>query len=202
MELRLLGPVLSYWLERLGIPVLHAAAVRMGEGAVGFVAHSGGGKSSLAAALLQAGAPLLTDDLLPVEEEGGTFLARPGLPQMRLEPDTARFFLGRTEGLIPVSPDDSKLHVPVDAFCDTAVPLTGLYLVERRPGPLEILPLSKAQAVIELVRHSFSPYLVEAAGLQPRRLDLFTRLVRQVPVRRLLCPEGLEHLPRAVGALC
>ncbi|HVG07026.1 MAG TPA: hypothetical protein VNM67_04930 [Thermoanaerobaculia bacterium] len=73
-------------------------------------------------------------------------------------------------------------------------PLTALYVVERRPGPPEILPL-------ELVRHSFSPYLVEAAGLQPRQLDLFARLVRKVPVRRLCCPEGLEKLPDVVEIL-
>lgn len=201
MELRLLGPVLSYWLERLGIPVLHAAAVRVDAGAVGFLAHSGGGKSSLAAALVQAGASLLTDDILPVEEVDGTFLARPGYPQMRLEPDTARRFLGSTDGLTPVSPDDSKLHVPVGAFCDAATPLAALYVVERRPGRPEILPLPRRQAVIELVRHSFSPYLVEAAGLQPRRLDLFARLVRKVPVRRLCCPHGLENLPGAAEIL-
>lgn len=197
MELRLLGPVLSYWLERLGIPALHASAVRIGSGAVGFLARSGGGKSSLAAALLQAGAPLLTDDVLPVEEREGTFLARPGYPQMRLEPDTAGR-LGPTAGLAAISPDDSKLHVPVDSFCDTAIPLSALYVVERRPGPPEILPLSRRDAVRELVRHSFSPYLVEAAGLQPRRLDLFARLVRQIPVRRLCCPEGLDRLERNV----
>ena len=201
MELRLLGPVLSYWLERLGIPALHAAAVRTDAGAVGFLAHSGGGKSSLAAALLQAGASLLTDDILPVEEIDGIFLARPGYPQMRLEPDTARRFLGRTEGLAAVSPDDSKLHVPVDGFCGTATPLSALYVVERRPGRPEILPLPRRQAVIELVRHSFSPYLVEAAGLQPRRLDLFARLVRQVPVRRFRCSDGLDRLEDNVKTL-
>ncbi len=201
MELRLLGPVLSYWLERLGIPMLHAAAIRVNAGAVGFIAHSGGGKSSLTAALLQAGASLLTDDLLPVEEREGGFLARPGYPQMRMEPDSARHFLGTVDGLAAISPDDSKLHVPVDAFCDTATPLSALYVIERHPGPPEILPLTRRQAVIELVRHSFSPYLVEAAGLQPRRLDLFSRLVRQVPVQRLLCPAGLEHLPQVAAAI-
>lgn len=201
MELRLLGPVLSYWLERLGIPMLHAAAVRVSSGVLGFIAHSGGGKSSLASALLQAGASLLTDDLLPVEESEGTFLARPGFPQMRMEPDSARHFLGTVEGLAAISPDDSKLHVPVGDFCDTATPLSALYVIERRPGRPEILPLPRREAVIELVRHSFSPYLVEAVGLQPRRLDLFTRLVRQVPVSRLYCPQGLAHLPEVAEIL-
>jgi hypothetical protein len=202
MELRFLGPVLSYRLERLGIPALHASAVRTDSGgAVGFLADPGVGKSSLAAALVRAGALLLTDDVLPVEEADGTFLARPGYPQMRLEPDTARRFLGRTDGLTAISPDDSKLHVPVDGFCETATSLSALYVVERRPGRPEILPLPRRQAVIELVRHSFSPYLVEAAGLQPRRLDLFARLVHRVPVRRLCIPDGLERLPETAGII-
>jgi hypothetical protein len=55
--------------------------------------------------------------------------------------------------------------------------------------------------LIELVRHSFSPHLVQAAGLQPRRLDLFARLVMQVPVRRLRYPSGFERLPEVVERL-
>ena len=89
-ELRLLGPVLSYWLERQGIPALHASAVATDKGAVAFLSVKEGGKTGLAAAFLQAGFPLLTDDVLPVEEAGGTFLARPGYPQMRMWPDEAR----------------------------------------------------------------------------------------------------------------
>jgi hypothetical protein len=210
MEMRLLGPVLSFWLERLGIPALHASAVRLGRGAAAFLSHSGGGKSSLAAAFVQAGAALLTDDVLPVEESGETFLARPGYPQMRLEPDGVRHFLDGIDGLKPVSADDTKLHVPVGtygfgAFHDSPLPLTALYVIERaiiEPGSRpEIVPLTRREAVIELVRHSFSPYLVEALGLQPRRLDLFARLVRRVPVLRLSYPAGLEHLPGVVEAV-
>lgn len=200
MELRLLGAVLSYWLERMGIPALHASAVRSPHGAAGFVAHSGAGKSSLAAALVRAGATLVTDDILPIEERDGTFLARPGFPQMRLEPDSASL-LGPTDGLATITPEDTKLHVPAGSFCNTPVPLSALYVVERRPGPLEILPLSRGEAVIELVRHSFLPYLVDAAGLQPRRLDLFARLVRRVPVRRLFLPDGLDRLKQCKNLL-
>lgn len=219
LELRLLGPVLSFWLERMGLPVLHASAVHLeGQGAVGFVAHSGGGKSSLAASLVEAGSPLLTDDILPVEETGDVFLTRPGFPQMRMDPDGARRFLGRTEGLALVSPGEPKLHVPVGtegfgSFHAESAPLSRLYVLDRRDdagSDIQIQPLTRREAVIELVRHSFSPYLVEAVGLQPRRLDLFSRLVLQVPVRRLTYPSGFEALPRVIeavmadhpGALC
>jgi hypothetical protein len=210
-EIRLLGPVLSYWLERRGIPTLHASAVAVDGQAVAFISHHGGGKSGLAAGMMRAGYPLLTDDILPVEEKDGILLGRPGYPQMRMWPDEGAHFVERFEELPLVHPELSKRRVPVGpggfgAFHDSALPLAAIFLAARR-GPeeagsgVEILPLSSMEAVIELVRHSFSPHLVEAAGLQPARLDLFAHLVKQVPVRRLVYPSGFEHLPRVVEAI-
>jgi hypothetical protein len=204
LELRFLGPVLSYWLERRGVPVLHASAVEVNGRAVAFLSRHGGGKTGLAAALMQAGHSLLTDDILPVEEIAGTFHARPGYPQMRMWPDEAARFIERSEELPVVLPGLAKRRVPVGAgglgvFRDISLPLAVLYIAERRAeGPVEILDVSPRDALIELVRHSFSPHLVEAAGLQPSRFDLFARLVRNVPVRRLVYPSGFERLPEVV----
>jgi hypothetical protein len=206
-EIRLLGPVLSYWLEKQGIPTLHASAVIADGLAVAFLSKHGGGKTGLAAAMVQAGFPLLTDDVLPIEESGGTFFARPGYPQMRMWPDEAEHFLGGFEDLPLVHPAVTKRRVAVGtggfgAFHDAALPLACIYLPERMPeGPIEIHEVSPRDALIELVRHSFSPHLVEAVGLQPRRLDLFARLVMQVPVRRLRYPSSFERLPEVVEHL-
>lgn len=209
VESHLLGPVLSYWLERQGIPTLHASAVDLDGNAVGFLSAQGGGKSGLAAAFVQAGHPLLTDDILPVEEIAGTFLGRSGYPQMKMWPDEAAHFLGGFEDLPLVHPRISKRRVTIGEeiggwgrFQESALPLAALYVPERRDGgAIEIAPLSRSAAVIELVRHSFSPHLVQAVGLQPARLDLFARLVRQIPVRRLLYPSGFERLPEVVEAV-
>lgn len=202
VELRLLGPVLSHWLECRGLPSLHASAAALGSRAVGFLSMQGGGKTGLAAAMLRAGHPLLTDDILALEERGGTFLSRSGYPQMRMWPDEAAHFLGSYEHLPLVHPQVSKRRVAITSFHHTALPLAVLYIAERREGgPIEITPLSRSAAVIELVRHSFSPHLVQAVGLQPSRLDFLARLVRQVPVRRLAYPSGFERLPEVVEAL-
>jgi hypothetical protein len=207
VEGHFLGPVLSYWLERQGIPTLHASAINLDGRAVGFLSAQRGGKSGLAAAFLQAGHPLLTDDILPIEESAGTFLGRSGYPQMRMWPDEAAHFLGGFEDLPRVHPQISKRRVAIGegrwgTFQESALPLAALYVPERREGgPIEIEPLSRSAAVIELVRQSFSPHLVQAVGLQPSRLDLFARLVRQVPVRRLLYPSGFERLPEVVAAV-
>ena len=47
VETHLLGTVFSLWLESRGMAVLHASAVVLKEGGVGFLSASGGGKSSL-----------------------------------------------------------------------------------------------------------------------------------------------------------
>ena len=209
IELRLLGSVLAYWLERRGLPSLHASAVAVNGRAAAFLSTHGAGKTGLAAALMRAGCDLLTDDLLPVEEQAATFQGRPGYPQMRMWPDEALHMTGAWEGLPRVHPELSKRRVPVGPdgfgmFHGSALPLACLYLPERLPdssAPVEIREVSPRDALIELVRHSFLPHLVEAAGLQPARFDLFARLVRSVPVRRLRYPSGFDRLPGVAEAL-
>lgn len=202
VELRLLGPVLCYWLERMGLPVLHASAVSVETGAVAFLSTHHGGKTGLAAALLQAGGTLLTDDLLALEETPAGFLARPSYPQMRMWPDEAAHFLGGYEELPLVHPDYAKRRVPVDRFSASSRPLRAIYLPERQErSDVRIEPVSPGTAMLEIVRHSFSPYLVEAVGWQPRRLEAFSRLVKSVPIRRLLYPSGFAELPRVVEAV-
>lgn len=211
VEVWLLGTVLAYWMERRGVPMLHAAAASVEGRAIAFLATNRGGKSSLAATLMQAGHPLLTDDLLPIDVEEETPRGRPGYPQMRLWPDQAAHFTGGSEDLARVVPHLDKRRVPVGpggwgAFCGTAQPLAGFYLPERRAPEaadtsITIEPLSRQEALIELVRHAFLPNLVEAAGLQPQRLARLAQVARRVPVQRLTYPSGLDHLPRVCEAL-
>lgn len=204
VELYLLGIVLALWLERRGLPVFHASAVAVNARAATFLAWNEGGKSSLAAILMQGGHPLLTDDLLVIDRESGEFVGRPGYRQMRLWPDQAEYFLGSLAGLEMVHPAETKRRVPVGpgglgAFCDTSLPLACIYLpARRRPGDdraTEIVPVSPSEALIELVRRSFLPNMTWAAGFQSRRMKLFSEIVRGLPIRRLLYPSGVPHLP-------
>ncbi|HEY2291795.1 MAG TPA: hypothetical protein VGM86_13935 [Thermoanaerobaculia bacterium] len=209
-ELRFLGPVMSYWFERQGLPTLHASAVAVNGRAVAFVSRHGGGKSGLAAAMVQAGFPLLTDDMLVLEEREGRWEVRPAYPEMRMWPDEAAHFAGSPAALPLVQAGSEKRRVAIGesgfgSFLDAAVPLACVYLASRRlegdDRGIEIQPVPRSEALIELVRHSFSPRLVEAAGLQPARLDRLARLVRAVPVRRLVYPSGFDRLPEVVRFL-
>jgi len=85
-ELYLLGTVLAFWLERQGVAVLHAASIAVAGRAIAFAGSKRSGKSSLAVAFVQAGDPLLTDDLLSLRRRGDRFIGQPGYPQIRLLP--------------------------------------------------------------------------------------------------------------------
>lgn len=205
VEIRLLGDTFALWLELQGIPALHASAVVVEGRAAVFLATNSGGKSSLAASLMQVGWPLLTDDILPLERRDEIFLGRSGYPQMRMWPDQARHFLGHYKDLDIVHPAYSKRRVPVGqdglgTFIDGSAPLACFYLPERRDPTewgteIEIIPVSHAEALLSLVGQSFVPHTVQALGLQSQRLGFLTPLVTQVPMRRIIYPEGYEHLP-------
>lgn len=212
VEIYLLGPVFSLWLELRGVPALHASAVAVEGRAIAFLASNKGGKSTLAASLLQAGYPLLTDDVLPVDNLGGTYGGRPGYPQMRMWPDQALHFLGRYEDLAIVHPAYSKRRVPVGVngglgtFRGELAPLACVYLPERRhpegsENRIEITSVPRMEALMALIAQSFLPHTVEGLGLQQQRLTFFASLLANVPVRRLAYPEGYDRLPEVRSAL-
>jgi hypothetical protein len=160
--------------------------------------------------MIQMGASLLTDDVLVLEERESQWEARPSYPHMRMWLDEAKHFMNNLHGDLPrVQRDSEKRSITVGpggfgSFYDASTPLACIYLACRREetgGGVEIQPVPRSEALIELVRHSFSPRLVEAAGLQPARLDSLARLVRSVPVRRLVYPSGFERLPEVAEIL-
>ena len=206
------GTVLALWLERRGIPVFHASAVVVDSRAIAFLGTNGAGKSSLAAAFMKRGYSMLTDDALAVDHSRcGRVMARPGYSQMRLWPDQAEYFVGHSEDLELVHPDATKRYVPVGpeklgSFCDVPRPLGCLYIAARRDAEdsgknVEITPLSSTEAVIELVRYSFTARLLAGLGLQAERLKTLAQIVQRIPVRRLTDPTGLQYLPATCDAI-
>lgn len=208
IEVWLLGTVFSLWNELRGVPALHTAAVVVDGQGVGFLATNKGGKSSLSAALMQVGCPLLTDDILMVEGRNDRLRGVPSYPQMRMWPDQARHFLGTVEELPRVVPHLSKRRVRVGdggfgQFQDEAAPITHLLLPERRDDVEEVQfqPLSPQESLIELIRHSFLPNAVSHLGLSSQRLPVLSTLAQQADMCRLVYPDGVEHLPRVASAI-
>lgn len=207
----MLGPILAFWLEQQGRLVLHASAAVVEGRAVAFLAPKTGGKSSLLAALMQAGYPMLSDDVLPVREQAGVVVGEAAYPQMRLWPDQVARLAKGVRGVHPVLSGLRKCRVPggeggMGHFSAGSWPLAGLYLLKRRQPArarrsVDITPLAPREALRELLRHSFLAQLVGRAGLQPARLPLLAQVIRRVPVRRLAYPSDVDALPGVRRAL-
>lgn len=209
LEPVLLTTVLALHLERSGVVALHGSAVRWSGRTMAFLAHSTGGKSTLAASLVASGAELVSDDVLALDDRAAAISVRPSYPLVKLTPESAALFGPRAFPPLPeYFPGQAKRAVVVGRggvgrFAGESSPLSALYLLDRRAGAetVAIEPVSPRDAVVHLIRQSYAPRLVEALGLAPRRLDFLARLAGAVPTRRLVYPSGLDRLPEVHAAL-
>ncbi|HVZ41250.1 MAG TPA: hypothetical protein VHI13_18365 [Candidatus Kapabacteria bacterium] len=194
------GSLLAIALHQRGLLVLHGCGVEIGGRAIGFVADTGGGKSTTAAAFVRAGYPLVTDDLLVIEPgtDGTAPVVRSGPARMKLWPDTLRRF-GREPGMLPkvVGPRDKRL---IDADLHTGaarLPLGSINVLawgERT----RIEPVARQEALLELVRNAYCVKLLDRMGNEGAFLRLCALVASQVPVRRLVRRKGLERLEEIV----
>ena len=186
-----------------GIEPLHSTTVVIDGKAVAFLGDSGYGKSSLGAAFLEAGYPLLTDDLLVLKEEGDRFVAYPGPPRIKLFPEIVRSFLGERVAGIPMNNQTSKMVIPLGqndmVLPQAAFPLKAIYVLTPPPASLRghritIRMLSPRRAFVELVKNTFNTVIDEPGRLK-RQFAVATRLATRVPIASLSYPRTLEHLP-------
>jgi hypothetical protein len=212
MVIHILPGIIALWLElNRELFALHAAAVIISGKAVGFLGHSGHGKSTLAAAFTQANYPLLTDDILMVEEKDGAFFARPGYPMMRLWMNEAALFIEEPDKLDIIQSGYDKRRVPVGgnnfgSFYDQIGRLDRIYIPQRlaagdRLTDIRIDHIPKRQAVIELIRLAYSSRLSEVLGRNAQRLNFFARLAEAVPLARLVYPSEHALLPAVRSAI-
>jgi hypothetical protein len=209
VEIQLLGHVLALWLEWRGRLAIHASAVVTGAGALGFLASNKGGKSSLAAALMQAGCPLLTDDILTLAAVSGAVRGQAAFPSMRMWPEQAAHFLGSAEALDIVHPAFAKRRFPVGPggfgrfhAGDTA--MAGLCIPTMHDDPARGVvfePLPPKTLFLQLLQHSFVARPVAALGWQARRMPLLGQASTAIPGYVLHYPRGLDRLPDVARAI-
>lgn len=162
VRLWLLGTCLGALLYQRGLLPLHVSAVAVDGQAFAFCGESGAGKSTLASALHRKGFPLLTDDVgLAVPGADGVLLY-PGMPRIKLWHDTLQEFeLADTPGLIRDLTRTDKFHVPVhQGFQSSALPLAGIYVLQRAPDDQTRIERVSGHQAIGLIRdNSYRPTL-------------------------------------------
>lgn len=194
-----LGRVMAVALHAEGTPTLHGSGVVLGGGAAVFLAPKLHGKSTTAAALVQAGADLLSDDIVAVVP-GHPPTALPGVPTLNLWRDSART-LQPWESTGDATRKQRMSWATLGRRAESAVPLAALYLLrpvrEFDDTPVSREPLPPIVAALALVGQAKIGGLLGAAGA-PALMAQLAGVAASVPVYRLTVPREFGRLPELV----
>lgn len=191
----LVAQVLPFAALLAGREVLHAGAVEAGGGAVAVTAPSTGGKSTLLGALVQAGCPLVADDVVAFERSGDELVVHPGPGLLSLR-DTATEALGGAEAVAALGPTvETAAGSSWRAVRRHAepLPLRALVLLERRPEHAEVRIERLERPDPRILLGSTFNAAWQERGRMLRLLDLTAFLAARVPVLALSAP--LEASP-------
>lgn len=196
-----LGPIFTLLLQQRGVFPLHASCVALGERAVAFAAASGGGKSTLAGALVERGHLLVADDVTAVSMTPRGIRVAPGPPLLKLDEPSCALLGPSFQGLPRVHSHEEKGARRLAAgFATDDLPLHAVYVLEHGESEAaERLPPQEAFA--SFLRHGHRPELQEAAIGGPAYMARCTALAAEVPVFRLTRRPGLEHVPATVALI-
>ncbi|HUS07941.1 MAG TPA: hypothetical protein VMZ52_16680 [Bryobacteraceae bacterium] len=201
-----LGQMLSFALLGHGIESIHGTTVVIDGQGVSLLGNSAYGKSTLAAAFLQAGHKLLSDDLLVTEEADGIFWALPGIPRIKLYERVSQTLLKNPSGGTPMTqdyPPKMIYRIGPEQF-SKRVPLRAMYVLASPKAVAQaqiheprIEPIGGGDRFIELIRNSFNAVVATPERLASQ-FAWTDRLIRSVPVQRLSYPRLMSVLPEVV----
>jgi len=205
----LMGPGLGAALHLRGVPLLHGAAVVIGEDAVLLSGHSGMGKSTLTVRLVDAGCSLLTEDLAPLNFSSEEIRIFPGYPALQLRADTLLnldYALDACPPVYPGLPADDKRWLDVKHLAGgsqtSSARLRVIYLLSGRLPELkvpEITSLAPSQAALALLEHLYGQRWLQRPP--ETIISLCAQIAERLPVRRVLVPEGLDTVAVSAQAL-
>ncbi len=173
-----------------GMLALHGSAVMIEGSAYAIVGVSGAGKSTLAAALMQRGYSLLSDEIIAVSLSGGSPVVTPSYPAQYLWSDSLQR-LGLMERVVSdTGKHPDKLRIAVDwQFQSQPIPLRGVMELEQsqtlHPIAEEVSGLGKLRMFMQ---HTFRPFLIPAFGMDQWHFSFVTELADHISAYQLRRP--------------
>ncbi len=190
------GTVAAFLLAMSGRCVLHASAVDLGGVALAFVGASGQGKSTMAALFCASGAPLVTDDVLPLEFEraaDGTDAVRclRSGGEIRLREKAASLTARFSDATAVRRTADERLAIAPEATERSSLPLGAIVLPrpDHEHDVVGVRRLAAGEASLWLGRYLRIEGWQDREDLR-RHFEDIGRVVAAVPVFELLVPWG------------
>lgn len=209
----ILGPIIGFSLRLKQTMCLHASVMEYGGTAFAFVGNKGAGKSTTAAALLNAGAKLISDDVAVLNTVDAP--VQPGYPSVRLLPTTLLALGLEQENYERVVSGSNKRYVPLRdsktqatnntshlkwQFQSTPKKLSAIYSLNARQPELKqtiITNLSNKDALMALAPHGYGRRILNSTQ-RAEEFAFMARLSKHIAVKSVSCPDELTLLPRVV----
>ena len=199
----LAGPIFACLLFVRGITLLHASAVAVGNKAIALLGPKGAGKSTTAAAFALSKFPVLTDDIVAVEDTGRVSGAA-GIPSALPWPDSVEALYGSPEVLPRLTENWEKLGLLNSGgggcrFQERALPLAAVYVLGERTSQNPcgtISQLAPREFLITLVGNTYANRLPN--HMRAQEFDELARFSE--PRTRTVCssPPIAQSHPRIV----
>ena len=200
IRLYVMGSAIGAILHQRGFLVLHANAIKVGEGAVLFAGISGAGKSTTAAVFHQQGYPVISDDVVAVDAAGNVV---GGFPQIKLWEDTLESLEIPREPLSRIRLEIKKYSFPLPQNVEQSLlPIRAIYTLasanENQPDQFDFTVLEGIAKFNHLKAHTYRRHFMEGMGLRPRHLRLCSALAGKVHMARLIRPTAHFNAPQLV----
>jgi len=158
MAFPILGPIMGWLLFQRGLAVLHSSAVSIDNFAIAFMGDKGAGKSTTAAAFLQAGADLITDDLLVIDMSSDQLpMIQPSFAQLKLEDAaTHRMQIPDAKVLPLVMSGVTKRQHRLATMMNTSRPCDAFFVIHRKGTEPSIEWVEPGEGFQHLVRYSYN----------------------------------------------
>ena len=189
-------------LHQRGQVVLHASAVRVGDKAVLFCGASGVGKSTMAAALGEAGYDLVADDFAAIMIRDRVAMVEPDGRQHKLWQNAIERLdlAARSAGAVRSSL--AKFYVEPSRAATEPLPLGAIFQLReaRPPHTPGIARPNIVDAGLIVRRNVYRPAMVKRLNQQNLYFASAATLI-EAGVYTLTRPLGFQHMPEVVGWL-
>lgn len=195
------GTLLSLLLFLRGTSVFHGSAVAVDGRAVGFVGHSGQGKTTMATLFCTEGASVITDDVLVLDYTQSVPSVRRGSRELRLRSGTAELVDQLAHAATRTSADERQILAPAHAHQEST-PLAAILvpIPTRDESKLRFERLQGKNAALSLVRYPRLMGWRDESVLRKLLLDA-TTVASGAPVLAAFVPWGPPFPDDISGAL-